>query len=97
MNIFKKSRGRYHLSLEYVSKKTGISISVINRLENDRIDNVNYSSEIARLAEFYDLTLTDVHSNISPQSSFIARHKGAINEHDKMQIAKLYKLQEMLG
>ncbi len=97
MNIFKKSRDRYHLSLDYVSKKTGISIHVINRLENDKINNINYSSEITCLAEFYDLALTDVHSNISPQSSFIARHKGTINEHDKMQITKLYKLQEILG
>ncbi|HBH8926588.1 TPA: hypothetical protein PIJ84_002124 [Staphylococcus aureus] len=97
MNIFKKSRDRYHLSVDYVSKKTAISIQVINRLENDEINNTNYSSEITCLAEFYNLALTDVHSNISPHSSFIARHKGTINSHDKMQITKLYKLQEILG
>lgn len=97
MNIFKKSRDRYHLSVDYVSKKTAISIQVINRLENDEINNTNYSSEITCLAEFYNLALTDVHSNISSHSSFIARHKGTINSHDKMQITKLYKLQEILG
>lgn len=97
MNIFKKSRDRYHLSLNYVSKRTGIPILTIKQIENNDIDNVNFTSEITLLAEFYNLKLVDVHSHITPQSSFIARHKGTIKEHDRRQIAKLYKLQEMLG
>ncbi|STY75528.1 Uncharacterised protein [Macrococcoides caseolyticum] len=97
MNIFKKSRLKFHLSLEYVQGCTGISKEKLIMIESNEVNNAIVSNEIVSLAKFYDINLEDIRSNLLPETSFIARHKGLLSNHDKQEIANLYELQGILG
>ncbi|MDL1996077.1 hypothetical protein QI058_09745 [Staphylococcus saprophyticus] len=96
MNVFRKSRERYHLSQSFVSRKTNLDRQVIEKLETNNIVNENFTNEIIKLIKFYNMDFSDVQCNFTPELKFITRHTGKISENDKQQIGKLLKLQGVL-
>lgn len=96
MNALKKMRNRYHLSIEFVSRKSGVPKETLVKLENGSINGIDYSKQIKKIIKFYDVSYEDLHDNILPNLSLIARHKGEISSHDKKEISKIYKLQGII-
>lgn len=97
MNALKKMRIRHHLSVEFVSRKSGVPKETLVKLEKGSINGIDYSEQIKKIIKFYDVSYEDLHDDILPNLSFIARHKGELSSHDKKEISKLYKLQGILS
>lgn len=98
-NGLAKARKEYGLSLEFVSKRTDFSIKELQEIEqNNVIPNINF--KLTKLAEFYGIKNSDDVFSCeleTPNKTFIARNANKINDKDKNQIRKLYKIQALLG
>ena len=60
-NFLKASRNRFGYSLAYVERKTGITDSVLSRIENGKNKSAPAASLLMKLANLYDINLIELY------------------------------------